>query len=52
MEFFIMVFVMVFVATLAVLTINEQHKEILKLRTQLSKAEFELAISKLKNNKE
>lgn len=49
MEFLIMVFVIVFVATLAVLTINDQHKEILKLRTELSKANFELVINKAKN---
>lgn len=52
MEFFIIEFLIVFIATLAVLTINEQHKEILRLRTQLSKADFELAINKAKNNKE
>lgn len=52
MEFFIIEFLVVFVATLAVLTINGQHKEIMRLRAELSKADFELAISKLKNNKE
>lgn len=55
MEFFIIEFLVVFLATLAVLTINEQHKEIMRLRTELtelSKADFESAINKAKNNKE
>lgn len=47
-----MVFVMVFLATLAVLTINDQHNKIVELQAQLSKADFDLAISELKNNKE
>lgn len=52
MEFLIIEFVVVLVASLAVLTINDQHKEILRLRAELSKANFELAINKAKNNKE
>lgn len=52
MEFLIFVAVVAFLGTLTVLTINEQRKEILRLRNQLSEADFELAISELKNNKE
>ncbi|MFP7153296.1 hypothetical protein [Weissella paramesenteroides] len=49
MEFLIFVAVVAFLGTLAVLTVDEQHKEILKLKTQLSKADFDLAINKAKN---
>ncbi|MFP7153536.1 hypothetical protein [Weissella paramesenteroides] len=52
MGLFIIESLVVFLATLAVLTINEQHKEVLRLRAELSKADFELAINKVKNNKE
>lgn len=52
MEFLIIVAVVAFLGTLAVLTINEQHNKIVELKAQLSKANFELAISKAKNNKE
>lgn len=49
MEFLILVAVVAFIGTLALLTINEQHKEILRLRTELTKADFDLTINKAKN---
>lgn len=49
MEFLILVAVVAFIGTLAVLMINDQHNKIVELQAQLSKADFDLAISKAKN---
>lgn len=49
MEFLILVAVVAFLGTMAVLAVNEQHKEVVELKAQLSKANLDLAISKAKN---